>query len=107
MRGLDPDASGPPYRDIANALREALDAGEWAPGEAIYSRKQLVGHFGVSGMTVQRAVGVLVDEGRLVARQGARVYVRAVPDPPARDLAAELDELRARLDVLERRVPPG
>jgi DNA-binding GntR family transcriptional regulator len=51
-------------------------------------------------MTVQNALRVLRDENVIVSRQGSGVYVRRVPSPP-RNLAAELDDLRRRVEALE------
>jgi DNA-binding GntR family transcriptional regulator len=54
-----------PYRAIADALRERLDAGEWLPGEQLPSASQIGAQYGVSRTTAARAVRVLADEGRV------------------------------------------
>lgn len=86
VRRLDPNSDRPPYRQVADALREAITAGEYPPGGPIPSRAELVAHFGIAPMTVSAAVRELRDEGWLVTRQGSRTFVRTdeptdIPDP--------------------------
>lgn len=106
MRRLDPDHPGPPYLDLADAVRAAIRDGEYTPGDRLPSRASLARHFGVSPMTVQSALRVLRDEGTIVTRQGSGAYVRETPAAP-RDLAAEVDALRARVEALERQLGRG
>jgi DNA-binding GntR family transcriptional regulator len=101
---LDPDDTRPPYLQICDAVRDAIRSGEYPPEASLPTRPAMARHFGVSPMTVQSAIRVLRDEGVVVTRPGSGVYVRHVPDVP-RDLAAEIDELRARIDRLERPTP--
>ena len=65
----------PPYLAVADALRERLDAGEWLPGEALPSLAQLGESYSVSRSTVDRAVHILVAEGRLTTVKGWGVFV--------------------------------
>ena len=67
----------PPYERIAAALREEIMAGDIEPGGDLPSTKQLQARFGASGATVQKALGLLKDEGLAVGRAGASVKVRA------------------------------
>ncbi|HEY3330052.1 MAG TPA: GntR family transcriptional regulator [Capsulimonadaceae bacterium] len=62
-------------RQIADDLRGKVRAGQYTPGEALPSRRQLAKHFGVAVGTVQQAVAHLVDEGILVARSTSRTEV--------------------------------
>ena len=74
---MPPRRSGPevPYRRVADALRERLDAGEWLAGEALPGARVLAGEYGVSHATVTRALGVLADEGRLTVVRGWGSFV--------------------------------
>lgn len=65
----------PLYRQIRQALLDALQAGEWAAGGLIPSEIALAGRFGVSQGTVRKAVEALVREGVLMRRQGKGTYV--------------------------------
>lgn len=81
-------------RQILDALRTALVAGELAPGE-VYSAPVLGERFGVSATPVREAMQQLALEGavEVVPNRGFRVVVRG-----ARELA-ELAEIRALLEV--------
>jgi GntR family transcriptional regulator len=64
-----------PYRAIAEALRERLDSGEWLPGEALPSLRLLAEEYGVSQATVNRAIALLAEEGRVTTVKGWGVFV--------------------------------
>jgi DNA-binding GntR family transcriptional regulator len=101
MRDLD-NSNQAPYRQAADAIRDAIEAGEYPPGAMLPSMADMAMHFGVSRMTIQAAVRLLKDEGRVVSRQGAGVYVREPPVDPERDYGREIDALRVRVTRLER-----
>ena len=84
MEPLDPDDKRQPNVKIAASIRAAILSGELAPGERLPSGPELAQFFGVAGMTVQRAIRTLADEGFVRARRGSGVYVRdqaSTPDP--------------------------
>jgi GntR family transcriptional regulator len=56
-------------------IERALEAGEWAPGDAIPSELDLASRFGVSQGTVRKAVQALAAENLLVRRQGSGTFV--------------------------------
>ena len=60
---------------VADALRERIESGEWLPGEALPSMAQLAQAYGVSRSTIDRAVHVLVDEGKLTTVKGWGVFI--------------------------------
>lgn len=100
MRTLDPDDGRSTYLQVADAIRDAITAGEWQRGQRLPARIALTKHFAVSPMTVQNALRELRDEGLVVSRQGSGVFVHT--DAPARpDVHAELAELRGRVERLE------
>lgn len=101
MRTLDPDSDLAPYRQVAAALREAIEAGEFPDGQ-LPGRAELVGHFGLAVMTVRAGVRLLIDEGLLVSRPGKGVFVRETP--AERNHGNEIDLLTRRIDALARRV---
>jgi GntR family transcriptional regulator len=67
----------PLHERIAADLREQIMSGDIEPGGDLPSTEQLKARFGASGATVQKALGLLKDEGLAVGRAGASVKVRA------------------------------
>ncbi|MEV0120628.1 GntR family transcriptional regulator [Streptomyces sp. NPDC050703] len=67
----------PKYRRIADALREAVQSGEYGPGDRLPGENDLMAAYGVARMTARHALSVLRDEGVVEARKGAGVFVRA------------------------------
>ncbi|MGD9528375.1 MAG: GntR family transcriptional regulator, partial [Pseudonocardia sp.] len=76
MEPLDPDDPRPPFQQVANALRAAIRTRKFQPGEQLPSLNEISKSYGVSLMTVQKAVGVLRDEGLVISRQGKGSFVR-------------------------------
>jgi GntR family transcriptional regulator len=66
----------PKYRQIANELRAAIRAGDYAPGDRLPGENDLMASYGVARMTARQALGVLTTEGVADARKGSGVYVR-------------------------------
>ena len=62
-----------PYRRAADTLRERIASGELGP--QLPSHMKLAGLLGVSPMTVQRALGVLKDEGLITSVPGLGTFV--------------------------------
>ena len=63
------------YRTVARALRGRVGDGTYAPGSRIPTEDELVREFGVSGITVRRAIRDLTTEGLLLGRQGLGIFV--------------------------------
>ncbi|WP_102935013.1 GntR family transcriptional regulator [Streptomyces malaysiensis] len=84
---LDPTSDRAVFRQIADALREAIDKGRYREGDKLPSETDLVDHFGVSRMTVRNALSLLQQEGLAVSEHGKGVFVR--PRPPVRRLASD------------------
>ena len=64
----------PPYALVKQYLKDALAAGRWAPGEQMPSEADLVLQFGVSRMTVHRALRELQDAGLIDRVQGLGTF---------------------------------
>lgn len=73
--GTTPLLRQPLYRQIRQAILDALEAGEWVAGGLIPSEPELARRFGVSPGTARKAVEALVAEGLLTRRQGKGTYV--------------------------------
>ena len=64
------------YRQIADDLRQAINAGEYGPGARLPGENDLARTYDVTPMTARRAIAELTNEGLVVPRTGAGVYVR-------------------------------
>ncbi len=104
--------SNPAKQQQVRAQLEQLLEG-LAPGELLPPERDLAHRLGVARMTLRRAVDVLVEESRLVRRQGAGTFV-AAPKVTQRLAATSFSaDMRARglrpgsRTVLSRRFPAG
>ena len=66
----------PMYRQIADALREKITAGELKPGDALPTESSLQETFSVSRVTVRQALKLLTEEQIIESIQGSGSYVR-------------------------------
>ena len=66
----------PLYQQVANAVRASIDGGVYLVGHKIPTEPELSQLYGVSRITVRKAVEQLVGEGRLVKYQGRGTFVR-------------------------------
>lgn len=73
------DRPMPVYERIKSDVLDNIDRGLWRPGDRIPSENELVKQFGVSRMTVNRAMRELTDAGRLLRIPGTGTFV-AQPD---------------------------
>lgn len=60
---IDTRSSEPSYRQLARQLRDAVTSGEIEPDEALPSLNRIKQETGLAPGTIQRAIGILVDEG--------------------------------------------
>ncbi|MGY5779304.1 phosphonate metabolism transcriptional regulator PhnF [Rhizobium sp. LEGMi135b] len=67
---------------VAEELRRAIDGGRHAPGSRLPSERALSEQFGVSRVTMRRAIAELEGKGLLRVARGSGAYVRA--DMPVR-----------------------
>jgi len=111
MGKLDPDDARPPYRQIADDLRAAIESGKLKAGAQLPALASLTSEYEVSVGTAKSAVAALRDAGLVVTRQGKGSYVRTRPDDARGDDAGELEQLRrtvaalaARVDAVERQL---
>ncbi len=67
------------YREIADAIRLRIEAGEFAAGRLLPSEAELGATYEVSRVTIRRSLEVLRDEGLVDSRQGFGWFVAADP----------------------------
>jgi GntR family histidine utilization transcriptional repressor len=72
---------GPRYLKVKEHIRARIASGEFGPGARVPSENELVSRFGLSRMTVNRALRELAADGWLKRRPGVGSFVR---QPPAR-----------------------
>ncbi len=71
------------YQSIYKTLLDQIDAQQLVPGAQIPSEKELVGNFGVSRMTVRRALLRLEEDGKIFRRTGVGTFVKLPGMPGA------------------------
>ena len=79
----DSPTFSPLYRQIKALILQALESGEWRPGQAIPSEQELAARFSVSQGTVRKAIDEMAAENLLVRKQGKGTYVASHNDPRA------------------------
>jgi len=72
---IDPKSPIPIFRQIADQLRQAVDAGVHKPGEMLPSQRVLAIEIKVNPNTIQRAYEALEREGIVETRRGVGVFV--------------------------------
>lgn len=80
-------AALPPFARVKQYLKKELSRGRWTPGALMPSEAELVERFGVSRMTVNRALRELQSEGLVDRIQGSGTY------------AAQLHKVSSRLTI--------
>ncbi len=70
-------ATVPLYRKVLEDLRAKIEDGTYPLGSRLPSEVELIESYGVSRITVRRAVTELVNEGLLIKEQGRGTFVRS------------------------------
>jgi DNA-binding LacI/PurR family transcriptional regulator len=73
----------PKHRTVYQAIERDIAAGRWKPGERLPSEAELVTRFGVSRITVGRAMRDLQGAGVVERRAGSGTYVSGARQPVA------------------------
>ncbi|HET9777404.1 MAG TPA: GntR family transcriptional regulator [Gemmatimonadaceae bacterium] len=91
---IDPRSPTPLYAQLANRIRVAIAAGEYADGEALPSVRSLSSQLRINPATVVQAYRELESEGLVATRHGAGTFVRDITtDKRARERATEARRL--------------
>lgn len=91
-----------PYVQIANVLRSEIASGQYKAEDKLPSAKELADRFNVSGQTINNAIRVLREEGRLFTTQRG-TFVRAgepTDDPPSPEYLAVTEQLDAITETI-------
>ena len=90
---IDHHAQLPVFRQLHASLREAIDDGRLAPGEDLPSESELRAGTGMSRDSVRKAIGMLVNDGLVVVRQGSPTRVAEAPMQRRMAAARYVEEL--------------
>lgn len=67
--------NGPIYLQLERLLRAAISEGRLSDSEALPAERDLAGHYGISRITVRKALAELEREGLVVRRRGMGTFV--------------------------------
>jgi len=76
QKGTAVEALPAQYRQIAAELKERINSGDLAPGDALPSEAAIVRRYGVSRGTVRQALSELEGSGLIIAVHGKGRFVR-------------------------------
>lgn len=94
------------YLQVAGFIRDDIDNGRYLPEEQLPTQKGLADEFGTSVKVVQRAIGVLESEWRVVRAQGQPTRMRKVP-PKEAVRAGRGDRVDCRMPTPEEKTELG
>lgn len=95
LKPIDRSSFEPPYAQVARAMRERIVNGEYQAGDRLPSEAELCAAYGVSRMTVRRAVTRLVQDGVAFTENGRGTFVMA---PGLGSATFDLGSLRRLVD---------
>ena len=72
---LDRSSFVPLYYQLQEVLKEQIESGTWATGEALPSEPELARRFGVSRVVVRQALAILEDDRQIVRIKGRGTFV--------------------------------
>jgi GntR family transcriptional regulator len=72
---IDKKSPLPIYYQLEQAILDKISHGEWSPGSAISSERELSESLGISRMTIRQAISELVKEGVLYTEKGRGTFV--------------------------------
>ena len=75
------------YEAIASDLRKQITDGVFTPGQQLALEKEMCTQYGVSRITIKRAVDELVKEGLVVKRRGSGTFVKSLEDEDVKELS--------------------
>jgi GntR family transcriptional regulator len=86
---IDPSGHVPIYLQIADAVRAAVAAGVYRPGEVLPSLRAMAVEIHVNPNTVQRAYDALEREGLVYSQRGRGLFVAEQGTASAQSLAGD------------------
>ncbi|MGW4071388.1 GntR family transcriptional regulator [Nocardia grenadensis] len=93
--------SKPRYALIADDIRAKISRGDYAPGDQLPTKAQLMEQWGAALNTVARAITELQNEGLVETFHGVGSFVQAPVPIEETEEGDEVAQLRARVEHLE------
>ena len=109
------DDPRPPYVQVADDLRRAIEEGEYQVGQRLPAGRTLAKQYQVGLNTAQRAVELLKSDGLVVSYPARGVFVSSretAPKPEGKaspefvEIMRQIDHLKAGLRDVEQRLGP-
>ena len=72
---LKQDSMTPLYVQLMNEVENSIKNGEYKPGDKLLTETEMAKKYGVSLITVRKAVGSLMEKGLVVRKQGKGTFV--------------------------------
>ena len=72
---LNQDSMTPLYVQLMNEVEKSIKNGEYKPGDKLLTETEMAKKYGVSLITVRKAIGFLMEEGLVVRKQGKGTFV--------------------------------
>lgn len=93
---LGKDSRQPLYRQVQNAIREAIASRVLKPNDALPPERELAELFGVSRITIRKAISGLVSEHVLDTHHGSGNFVRSKVEKNFAQLTSFTEEMASR-----------
>jgi len=74
------------YEAIAAKLRKDITQGKYSAGQQLPLEKEMCAQYGVSRITIKRAMDQLVKQGLVVKRRGSGTFVKSLDDTDVKEL---------------------
>ena len=75
------------YEEIAEDIRSGILSGKYNPNEQLPLEKEMCEYYGVSRITIKKAVDELVIQGLVIKRRGSGTFVKAVGGADVQELS--------------------
>ena len=86
------------YEKVYQDLLSRIELGDYGPGDRLPTEKELSGFYGVSRITMKKAMSILVEKEIVVRKPGLGTFVNRTPDPAEiRKEKAEKPALKAQM----------
>lgn len=72
---LKQDSMTPLYVQLMNEVEKSIKNGEYKPGDKLLTETEMAKKYGVSLITVRKAIGSLMEEGLVMRKQGKGTFV--------------------------------
>ena len=72
---LNQDSMTPLYVQLMHEVEKSIDNGEYKPGDKLLTESEMAKKYGVSLITVRKAIGSLMEQGIVVRKQGKGTFV--------------------------------